>query len=91
LRLAEFDALFANSLRGMRRLAETRLLLTLDPHAEATARDLTARERECCSFFAFTITPAGDGLHLEVEVPAAHLAVLDGLAVRAAAARSAAP
>jgi hypothetical protein len=86
LRVAEFDALFGNSLRRVQRLAATRLLLTLDSQAEATARDLTARESECCSFFAFTVRPVGDKLHFEVEVPAAHVAVLDVLAVRAAAA-----
>ncbi len=90
LRVAEFDALFANSLRRVQRLAATRLLLTLDPRADTTARDLTARESECCSFFAFTVTPVGDELHVEVEVPAAHIAVLDALAVRAAAAARAA-
>lgn len=90
LRVAEFDALLANSLRRVHRLAPTRLLLTFDPQVEAAARDLTARESECCSFFAFTITPVGDELQVEAGVPVAHVAVLDALAERAAAAAAAA-
>lgn len=89
LRLAEFDELFTAALRVQRRTAPTRLRWTLDPAAEDRAWDLTARERQCCSFFTFTFTPASDGLHLEVEVPAAHVEVLDALAARAAAAAGA--
>jgi hypothetical protein len=85
LRIAEFDGLFASSLRDVQRLAATRLRLMLDPGAEAVARDLTARESECCSFFTFIVTPVGGELHVDVEVPAAHVAVLDALATRAAA------
>ncbi|SRR6266542_4918029 len=85
LRIAEFDALLATSLRGVQRSAGTRLRLSLDPGAEAVARDLTARESECCSFFTFTVTQVADELHVDVEVPAAHVVVLDALATRAAA------
>lgn len=85
MRIAEFDALFASSLRDVQRLAPTRLRLLLDQRAEEAARDLTARESECCSFFTFTVTPASDDVLVDVEVPAAHVAVLDALAVRAAA------
>jgi hypothetical protein len=89
LRAAEFDTLFATSLRRVQRVAVTRLLLTLDAGAEAAARDLTAREAECCSFFTFTITAFGDELRIAVEVPTSYVAVLDALAKRAAAARAA--
>jgi len=87
VRVAEFDELFATGLRGQQRLARTRLRWRLDVAAEATARDLTSRETECCSFFTFTFTfaPAGDALQLDVEVPAGHAGVLDALASRAAA------
>jgi hypothetical protein len=85
LRVAEFDALFASSLRAVRRSAPDQLRLLLDPDVEAAARDLTARETECCSFFTFTVTPAAEGLYVDVEVPAAHVSVLDALASRAAA------
>jgi len=84
LRIAEFDALFATSVRGVQRLTGTRLRLLLDPGSAAVARDLTARETECCSFFTFTLTPVGGDLQVDVEVPTAHVAVLDALAVRAA-------
>ncbi|MET8046835.1 hypothetical protein ABZU75_04475 [Streptosporangium sp. NPDC005286] len=85
LRVAEFDELFASALRGLERVGPTHLRLTLDDGAEVerTARDLTARETGCCSFFAFALTPGGDGLALDIEVPAVHAKVLDGLAVRA--------
>ena len=86
LRRAEFDDLFATSLRGMERVAPTRLQLHLDAGTQATARELTARETSCCSFFTFDYTSGTGGeLLLDVTVPQAHVAVLDALAVRAAA------
>jgi hypothetical protein len=85
LRVAEFDELFASALRGLERVAPTHLRLTLAGGAgiEEATRDLTARETACCSFFSFGLTPGADGLTLDVEVPAAHVRVLDGLAARA--------
>jgi hypothetical protein len=85
LRVAEFDHLFATVLRDQQRLSPTRLRWRLDPAAEATARELTRRESACCSFFSFTFTTETDTLLLGVEVPAAHVDVLDALAARAAA------
>ncbi|MCW2640139.1 MAG: hypothetical protein JWP76_2445 [Dactylosporangium sp.] len=85
LRLAEFDDLFTTALRGQQRPVPTRLRWELDPAAEARARDLTARETSCCSFFTFTFIPAAGALQLDVEVPTARVDVLDVLAVRAAA------
>jgi hypothetical protein len=85
LRLAEFDELFFAALRGQQRLSGTVLRWSLDPAAEATARDLTSRESSCCSFFTFTFHPGDGALRLDVEVPAAHVTVLDALARRAAA------
>lgn len=84
-RLAEFDDLFATALHGQQRLSATTLRWELDPAAEATARDLTGRESDCCSFFSFTFHPGDATLSLEVEVLAAHVMVLDALAERAAA------
>jgi hypothetical protein len=84
LRLAEFDDLFATALRDQQRLSPTWLRWRLDPAAETTARDLTARESSCCSFFSFSFAPDGDLLNLDVRVPVAHVEVLDALAVRAA-------
>jgi hypothetical protein len=85
LRVAEFDELFASALRGLERVGPTHLRLTLDDgaHVEETARDLTARETGCCSFFTFTLTPGRERLTVDIEVPAVHTKVLDGLAVRA--------
>ncbi|MCG5464979.1 hypothetical protein AB0K35_21510 [Micromonospora sp. NPDC053740] len=85
LRLAEFDNLFATALLGQQRLSPTELLWHLDPSAEATARDLIARESSCCSFFSFTLGVDTGTLCLDVQVPAAHVDVLDALALRAAA------
>jgi hypothetical protein len=85
LRLAEFDELLATALRGQQRPSATTLRWDLDPAAEAAARDLTGRESDCCSFFAFTFHPGDGVLRLDVDVPAAHADVLDALAERAAA------
>lgn len=85
LREAEFDALFATVLRMVERPAPDRLQLIFNGGAdvESAVRDLTARESSCCSFFDFEITATIDGLVLDVRVPAARVAVLDGLARRA--------
>lgn len=85
LRLAEFDDLFATAVRGQHRLSATRLRLLLHPAAEARARDLTVRETQCCSFFTFTFGPADGAVRLDVEVPPAHVDVLNALAQRATA------
>lgn len=86
LRLAEFDALFATALIRQERIAAQRLRWWLDPAAEVTVRDLTARESECCSFFSFTIKAEPTGVKVDVEVPRAHADVLDALESRAATA-----
>jgi hypothetical protein len=90
LRLAEFDDLFATAVRQVETLGPThaRMRLTGPAGLDATVRDLTARETECCSFFAFTVTPqpaTGDGeaLTLDIEVPAQYADVLASLAQRA--------
>ena len=85
LRLSEFDELFATSLRGLGWVSPTVLRWALDPAAEEGARDLTARETECCSFFSFAFALVGDDLMVEVQVPPAQVAVLDALASRATA------
>lgn len=89
LRQAEFDQLFATSLRAADRPAPTRLQLRLaGPGTLAeTVRDLTARESACCSFFEFTITAEQPGVvGLTIAVPADRVDVLDALAARATAA-----
>ena len=58
---------------------------SLDPKAEDVARDLTARETGCCSFFTFSFKADPDELVVDVQVPPAQVKVLDALAARAAA------
>lgn len=87
LRVAEFDDLFATSVRAIDRPGATRLVLMLDTAAEAAARDLAAQEIGCCSFFEFDFAPAVSGeLRMTVSVPAGQVRVLDALTERAAAA-----
>ncbi|HEY9408662.1 MAG TPA: hypothetical protein VIP77_03690 [Jiangellaceae bacterium] len=87
LRVAEFEQLFATSVRTIERPRADRLVLVLEPTSEATARDLAARETACCSFFDFTFASAAGGdVRLSVGVPAGRAGILDALAQRAAAA-----
>jgi hypothetical protein len=92
VRVAEFDDLFGTAVRAVERIDATTLRLVLDASARDRARDLAARETTCCSFFSFDLTPAGDGrVAMRVGVPAAHVAVLDGFAARAASAAGLTP
>ncbi|WP_326631783.1 hypothetical protein OIE67_44225 [Nonomuraea fuscirosea] len=88
LRVAEFDALFAEAVQAVQRPERTRLRLELvfSPDHAARAAELAARENGCCSFFTFTLTVADGSLALEVTVPAEHIEVLDALSERAGAA-----
>jgi hypothetical protein len=85
-RIGEFEQLFADSVRRVRRPTPNRLRLDLDPAQEEVARDLTAREGQCCSFFTFTFSATDHELQLDVDVPPGYTDVLDELARRAAAA-----
>ncbi|MCW3840621.1 hypothetical protein ONA70_10980 [Micromonospora yasonensis] len=90
LRLAEFDQFFRDAVRGADRLSAQHLRLQLDgaEQVEKTARDLTAREASCCSFFTFDIArPDVNSLTLDVRVPAAHVDVLDAVAQQAMSVR----
>lgn len=52
-------------------------------------QDLADRENECCSFFGFTVASDVPGrVVFDIEVPAAHIDVLDALADRAIRVRS---
>jgi hypothetical protein len=90
LRSASFDQFFASSVRAVTRPEPGRARLELRPAPQVAARaaELAAAETACCSFFTFTLTASGDGLTMDVSVPAGHVAVLDALARRAAAAAS---
>ncbi len=88
LRRAEFGDLFASALSGVDRLAPTHLRLRLRGGAdlEERVRDLARRESECCSFFAFTVTPDAAGtVTFDIRVDGVHVGVLDGLAARCVA------
>jgi hypothetical protein len=87
-RVASFDALFAGTVRSIERPEPARLRLDLEPSPQAAGRaaELAVAETGCCSFFTFTLTAADGSLTLDVTVPARQVAVLDGLAGRAAAA-----
>ena len=82
LRIAEFDSLFATILR-QERPSDRHLRLDLTAGADVV-RDLARRESECCSFFTFTVTtPEAGRVRLDIEVPSAHIDVLNALADRA--------
>jgi hypothetical protein len=84
LRAAEFEALFAEAVRGAARPDRTRLRwnLVFDPATAARAAELAARENGCCSFFTFTLTVADGVMTLQVQVPDQDTAVLDALQQR---------
>ena len=87
LRQAEFDALFAETVRDVDRIAPTHLRLDLvgPLDLDVRVRDLAEREAGCCAFFAFTVTAIGPGqVTFDITLDAAHIDVLNGLAARVA-------
>ncbi|MFC4472472.1 hypothetical protein ACFPH6_49815 [Streptomyces xiangluensis] len=88
LRVAEWDALFAEGLTSLSRPQRLQLCLDLagGPSVEDRVRDLVERESGCCSFFTFTTTGGQDLVRLHISVDQAHEAVLDALAARTVAA-----
>lgn len=85
MRVAEFDALFAEAVKNVRRIDATFVSLDLLSQSEVAARvaDLVVRETGCCSFFTFSLVATGGSLHLEIKVPQQHADVLEALAARA--------
>jgi len=56
-RLAEYRQLFAVALLGRERTRDgVRFRFRADPGIEPWVRDLAAREKACCAFFAFAVT-----------------------------------
>ena len=98
LRVAEFDDLFAASLRTVERppgaATRARLLLAGDEGLRNRVQRLADAETSCCSFFTFTITtlPGDDSatVALDIEVPVARTDVLTLLVARAERGRGAA-
>ena len=72
-RLAEYRRLFTHAaFLGRERTAEgIRFRFRAEPGIEAWVRDLAAREKACCAFFAFDITVEGDTDGGEVRYDAA--------------------
>lgn len=94
VRVAEFDSFFAEAVRWFDRpsAGHLRLHLTGTEAVERAARDLSARESACCSFFTFQITRDGpDAVTMEVRVPAAHVGILDALTERVRPRNASAP
>jgi hypothetical protein len=97
LRVAEFDTLFAASLRAVEHPAgaatRARLVLAGDADLPGRVQRLADAETGCCSFFTFTLTPlaaerTGDRgdtavVAVDIEVPAARANVLAALVERA--------
>jgi hypothetical protein len=88
LRGADFDAVFAATVRGLDRIGPTGLRLDLEPSPQAAARmaELAAAETGCCSFFTFALTATAGALTLDITVPQQYAPVLAALADRAGAA-----
>jgi hypothetical protein len=60
-RLAEYQHLFSRALIGRERIPEgIRFRFRAEPGIAPWVRDLAARERACCAFFAFEVTTCGD-------------------------------
>lgn len=69
-RLAEYRRLFTQSLVGRERTNEgIRFRFRADPGVEEWVRDLAAREKACCAFYAFTVTADGDEVRWDCAVP----------------------
>jgi hypothetical protein len=85
LRVAEFDALFADAVTGVEVTGPARIRMRLRPEASVAARaaTLAVRETECCSFFAFTLTATGGDLALDVAADEKYAGVVQALSVRA--------
>ncbi|MEO3872219.1 hypothetical protein ABGB18_25685 [Nonomuraea sp. B12E4] len=60
-RVDDYWSLFGRHLLGRERTAEgIRFRLRAEPGVEEQARDLAAREKACCAFFAFDVRADGD-------------------------------
>ncbi|HEU5473331.1 MAG TPA: hypothetical protein VFV67_22030 [Actinophytocola sp.] len=69
-RLAEYRRLFTHAafLGRERTTAGIRFRFRAEPGIEAWLRDLAAREKACCAFFAFDITTEGDEVRYDAAV-----------------------
>ncbi|GAA1944737.1 hypothetical protein [Microbacterium deminutum] len=79
LRVTQFADLFATALGEIERKSPTVATVMLPRELLDTARDLAARETECCSFFDFTVEADGDHTALTIRVPSQYTEVLTAL------------
>ena len=87
-RLDAFHREVFGHLRAIERPSPARLRLTLTGDADPERIcSLLVREQACCGFLAFTITPAGDHLVVDLDVREDAAGALDGFAWLAGAAR----
>jgi hypothetical protein len=70
-RLDEFFELFGHHLLRATRPEgrRARLVLRAAGGVEAAARDVLAREQECCAFFTFDVQRVGETLVIDATVP----------------------
>ncbi|QFY10728.1 hypothetical protein GBF35_32665 [Nonomuraea phyllanthi] len=69
-RLDEYRRIFEHALAGRERTGGgIRFRFRARPGVEAWVRDLAARERACCAFFAFEVTAQGDEVLWDASVP----------------------
>jgi hypothetical protein len=94
LRMAEFDDLFATTLRGVEWAgpggSAVQLLLAGDRSLPERVQRLADAESSCCSFFTFTVSTADEphgavSVALGIEVPSVYVDVLAALVARAVA------
>jgi hypothetical protein len=87
-RLDAFRREVFGHLQAIERPTPARLRLVLAAGADPErVRALLVREQACCGFVAFTVTPADDGLLVDLEVREDAAAALDGFAWLAEATR----
>jgi hypothetical protein len=83
-RLDDFGRDVFDHVLAVERPSPPRLRLVLAPAADAQAvRALLLREQACCAFMAFTLSPGGGRLVVDLEVPAGAAPVLDALTLLA--------
>jgi hypothetical protein len=69
-RIAEYRRLFGEALLGRERTPEgTRYRFRAAPGVEAWVRDLAAREKACCAFFAYEVSVRDGEVLWDAAVP----------------------
>jgi hypothetical protein len=80
-RVEEWRSFLADNVEEARRDGDVLHLRLRDSDAAlCAAADLSAREKQCCEFFAFAITIEADARWLDITVPSDASAILDDFA-----------